>query len=710
MELTNLKRFNSRISKLKSSYDRIRLSRLFSAYVVLALVFCLLQVTTEFLAFLNNNAASARFSSIIEQAKIPRRFAYLLPNNTILICDDIRGNQNCKIAGSTFEAMISPISTDSPTSSGVTTTLPSTRLSGTSVPAPTVTTLRPRPHDRESEQPPSRFAGRHALSPGIESSHALARRSIYHNRRGLNIQPQFNSSGDIESLTLTGLNGQSQPVTLSMGCIESLAWPDILFRAARREDFTLMLFRVWVLAMSVASIIYDSIPHLWVAFLGNCAGLGWSISQVTLTARFSEVFYKAITINACGGIELRSPRELQRNEQAIAGAIISGSFSPFFVFLSFKIFQIYRHQSFQRVGATKKVYNIYTLAMGFCVCLHLSGFLVMSTSLLWLDEMLTGVIRKYLHSTTVFITGFLLGVVGYIPWLLMGSKIVFRERKKLMLAFLVLGFGLSVLWTVTLTNPLFQYTLGQWPFFASLSILSFTVLVATTALGIVCRYNFGNGLKHYIMVLEVLEEVKFTPGVFSHDPEKSEIAAPQQNARIAALTARDSAVLAGIPILIPTLSTTSSFDEACTDLPSTETPTGPIELAHSLNGSVGQPRPTSHFSGNSDGTGVTVLSWTSWLWSRGVAAISRSRTPSPTALTAFPSSYRARSLRHSTGTPTSRFSYSSYSMSAPTSATLMTSDAAQFVKNLFISTSTSEPASDTFVQLDPPAPLPARPR
>ncbi|TDL27135.1 hypothetical protein BD410DRAFT_486448 [Rickenella mellea] len=696
MEEKYLRRFASITSRLRSSYDRIRLSRLFSTYVALTLVFSLFQVTSGFVAFVNDNAASSRFSTIIKQAKIPRRFAFQLPNNTILICDDIRGNRNCKVAGTTFEAMVSPMGTETPTSAVTIASTSSTGFSGSSFSELTATPAIP--HDPESVQPPLRFPRRHALNLRLESA--------YHNRRSLTIQPQLNSSGDIESLTLTGLSGQSQPVTLSLGCIESLAWPDILFRAARREDITMISFHIWVLVMSVASIIYDSIPHLAAAFLGNCASLGWSITQVTLTARFSEVFYNEITVNSCDGVELRSPAVLHRNKMVISGAIITGCFFPVLVFLSYRIFQICRHQSFQRVGATKDVYNIYTFALVFCVCLHLSGFLVISAGLLWLDETLTGVIRKYLPSTALTIIPFVFGIGSNIPWLLMGSNIVFRERRKLMLASLVLGIGLSALWGSTMANPLFQYTLGEWPFFASLSILSFIFLVATTALGFVCRYNFGKGLKHYITVLEVLEEAKFTPGVFSHDPEKAEIDGPSQHrVRTAALAARDSAILSGIPILIPTraLSTTSSYGDAYAHSPSpTENHAGPVQLASGDR--VGLSRQTGYFSGNLDGTGVTGLSW---LWSRGVAVISRSRTPSLTPVA--PSSFGSPP-RHSTDTPSSRFSSGSSIITRTSSTTLTSSNAAQFVINLFFPTSTIETPSDEPEQLNISKPLPVRPR
>ncbi|TDL27121.1 hypothetical protein BD410DRAFT_895016 [Rickenella mellea] len=701
MEEKYLRRFDCIKSKLRSSFDRIKLSRLFSAYVVLSLVFCLFQVTSGFIEFANDNAASSRFTAIIEQAKIPRRFAFQLPNNTILICDDISGNQNCNlwVAGNNkFKVVGSKIGTQEPTSLAVIPTgFPSTGqimpsphtpsfdrssdFSGSSSPEPRATPFRP--HEQESVQPLFRFARKHALRPGVD---ALGPVSVDYTRRSLNIQPRLNSSGGVESLTLTGLVGQSQPVTLTLGCIEFLAWPDILFRNARREDLTMVSFHVWVLVMSVASIIYGSIPHLAAAFLGNCASLGWSISQVTSTARFSKAFYNAVTVNACGGVELRTPALMHRYELALAGLIITVCFFSVFALLSYKIFQIYRHQCFQRVGATNEVY---TIAIGFCICLHLSGFLVISAGLLWLEETLNSVIRKYLPSTASTIVPFFVGITGHIPRLFMGSNIVFRERKVLMLIFLVLGVCLSAMWASTMASPSFRYTLGIWPFFASLSVLSLISLVATTTLGIVCRYNFGKGLKHYIMVLEVLEDARFTPGVFPLDPENGKIAShSQERALAAALAARDAAILAGIPDLNLTFSTISSSDDtyADADKPSqTEKHPEPVQLA--LNDPVGPPPQTDHFSVNSNGTEDTELSFSSWLWWRSIAILSRSRARFPTS--AAPSTYRAS--RDLAGTPESQFSIVTGTSS---SSTVTTSDASQFVTVLFFSPSTVETKFD----------------
>jgi hypothetical protein len=46
-------------------------------------------------------------------------------------------------------------------------------------------------------------------------------------------------------------------------------------------------------------------------------------------------------------------------------------------------------------------------------------------------------------------------------------------------------------------NKVYRTIFSRWSFFATLTLTSFILLVLTTALGIVCRINFGKGLAEY---------------------------------------------------------------------------------------------------------------------------------------------------------------------------------------------------------------------
>ncbi|TDL27143.1 hypothetical protein BD410DRAFT_763463 [Rickenella mellea] len=708
-------------SKLQHFYTRVKLSPCLSAYLVLTIVYCVFQIISQGLMFRDDHSASVRFSSLIAQAKIPRRFAFLLPNDTVLICDDFRGIGNCRVAGSSFELAISPIANGTVTPPTTTTPpFPPPPPSYPSYPQPTASFYPSDDDDHHGNHydgygPPFYNHSRRVFSSKFKSVRAFSQEFVHRRTlqaRGIDIQPQLNSSGGVDSLTVTGLDGHPQPVTLPLSCIEAQAWPDIEFRDAQREDLTMMIFRIWVVAMSISAIVYDSIPHLTAALLGNLIGLGWSISQVVLSKTRSQTHTRAITNGACNGIELIPAALMSRAERTTLNAVLSGVIFPVFVFLSFKIFKVFRHQTFRRVGATKEVHNICKIALGFCVTLNLSAFLLVASSILWMHELLTGVIRKYVGSPAVVFVIFFACMSAKLPWVFLGPNVVYRERRKLMLVFIVSGIALSATWATTLANPLYQYTFASWSFFASLNILTFIFLVASTVLAIICRFNFGKGLAHYIQVLDALEDAKFTPAYFSHDPEKAEVYRQDKLAEVASLARRDSAILAGLPILdqAQAYSTTYSYDDLKADLPSpTESHGRFMDLP--LHDPVRLPRPNSTLSGSSNDTrttgvsGVSGVSWSSWLWSRGVAALSR--TPSPTS----PSSSRGP-RRHTPDVPTSRFSSDESILSGSSSTTLSPSNSSEEVgmgKSHF-SDWTSEENSSNLVLPDISRPLPTHPR
>jgi len=84
----------------------------------------------------------------------------------------------------------------------------------------------------------------------------------------------------------------------------------------------------------------------------------------------------------------------------------------------------------------------------------------------------------------------------------------------------------------------YRYIFSSWPFFATITIAAFIFFIGTTALGTICRLNFGQGLAQYrkflsplslcglrinfenpsVEVNDALEEVDFTPVYFDNQP------------------------------------------------------------------------------------------------------------------------------------------------------------------------------------------------
>jgi hypothetical protein len=56
----------------------------------------------------------------------------------------------------------------------------------------------------------------------------------------------------------------------------------------------------------------------------------------------------------------------------------------------------------------------------------------------------------------------------------------------------------------------------QWPYLGCFTVASFIILIASIILGVVCRLNFGKGLKQYLHAEETLESLHFAPDAFAH--------------------------------------------------------------------------------------------------------------------------------------------------------------------------------------------------
>jgi hypothetical protein len=56
----------------------------------------------------------------------------------------------------------------------------------------------------------------------------------------------------------------------------------------------------------------------------------------------------------------------------------------------------------------------------------------------------------------------------------------------------------------------------QWPYLGCFTVASFVLLIASIILGVICRVNFGKGLKQYLHAEETLESLNFAPDAFAH--------------------------------------------------------------------------------------------------------------------------------------------------------------------------------------------------
>lgn len=63
----------------------------------------------------------------------------------------------------------------------------------------------------------------------------------------------------------------------------------------------------------------------------------------------------------------------------------------------------------------------------------------------------------------------------------------------MMHAFLLISLFYVTAWAAMFASDVYRWTFATWPFFAVMTVVSYIVVVATTGLAIVCRYNFKKG-------------------------------------------------------------------------------------------------------------------------------------------------------------------------------------------------------------------------
>ena len=90
-----------------------------------------------------------------------------------------------------------------------------------------------------------------------------------------------------------------------------------------------------------------------------------------------------------------------------------------------------------------------------------------------------------------------------------------------MAGFTFLTLAYIVSWGAMFDAQVFAWTFIEWPFFASMLVVSFLVQCGAGVFGVISWLGFGKGLAHYLHVEQVLLESDFDPDVFeSGDAEK----------------------------------------------------------------------------------------------------------------------------------------------------------------------------------------------
>ncbi|KAF9456388.1 hypothetical protein BDZ94DRAFT_1275823 [Collybia nuda] len=322
----------------------------------------------------------------------------------------------------------------------------------------------------------------------------------------------------------TNPQGKMSPsnILVDSKCTYVLRWLDDIFDDAKREDLVTLVFQLWSFSLAFATVLNESLPHLGASLASHILGTAWAAYRVSSTELLREEYMSLISAGACNGTDLLGDWWEIRKLHAIPVVVVSALTLLATGILSINLYKIYASQSFSRVGASPQIHRIYKLVLFLSVDLHLTGFFSIASTAIWIDKITHDTIRSMAEHLRFYLAAFAVFLVITLPWLYLGWVCVRRECRKRFWIFVVLSAVLLTILTLMFASPLYRFIFRTWPFFATMTVTSYILMVATILLAIWCRLNFGKGLAHFLQVTDALEGADFTPVYFAKD-EKSDI-------------------------------------------------------------------------------------------------------------------------------------------------------------------------------------------
>jgi len=157
-------------------------------------------------------------------------------------------------------------------------------------------------------------------------------------------------------------------------------------------------------------------------------------------------------------------------------------------------------QTFKRIGASLQISRIYKIVLILSITLQLSIFFIVVSMALWIDQLYNGTAGLSTAHAKAFEAVYWVVLLALIPLIAMGWFASRRERRRMMHAFLVLSALLIAAWAFLFVSKAFRVTFTTWTFFALMSVCAVALTLLTLIFGVLCRINFGRGLKQYLQV------------------------------------------------------------------------------------------------------------------------------------------------------------------------------------------------------------------
>ncbi|KAF8175155.1 hypothetical protein BJ912DRAFT_931183 [Pholiota molesta] len=342
-------------------------------------------------------------------------------------------------------------------------------------------------------------------------------RSLANWEDGMRIVPIVDPSNP----SLTGVNitmpSVQAPLFFDHTCLQTLVYPSEILHNFKREDITWVSLQFWLLAISFIAILNDSVPHVLAVLMTRAISTAWASYAIWRGPAFNANFAEIIKgpQSACA-LDFFQEFFAKRQQFEIADLFLSSTGLIFFSYLSWTLLQIYSAQSFKCVGAPEHVMRVHKFFMAVLACLQLEAFVLPAGMGLWINVLTNTSIKVISQHTAAYQAVYITSVLLLIPWIAMGWYAIRREMRRMMLVFLGIGFLIITGWAVMFYSLVFPWTFMQWPYLGCFTVASFTLLVASMALGIVCRLNFGKGLKEYLRAESTLAAMNFAPDEFAH--------------------------------------------------------------------------------------------------------------------------------------------------------------------------------------------------
>lgn len=437
---------------VRTLYSKITLTRFTTVYFILALANCIVQIILQVAIFSENAQGIQTTSTILAEAKIPQGIP-IIQDHSLQICDSIPGQDGTHcivVSGKLLQNSTFSLKT------------------------------------RDGQHQAKAVGG-----------------------RALTGEAQFDPSGHLQGVTIS--DGPSAPQTLSDQCVVSLSWLNDILQNARSEDAVTLAFQIWLLGLSLVTILNESIPHLFAVLASHVLDTIWAGFRVKSTSGTTSLYHKFVVRDACNGVDINKTLWDARMSNAIAIVTVNCVACLGVFYLTLNLFKVYKTQTAKLVGTSTQVNTVYKLVLTLSVSLQLAGFFIFASTAIWIDKVSSGAISHVAIHLSLYRVAFVVTTILGIPWLVLGWISVRREKRNLFAAFTILGLILVVVSSAMFASALYRFVFDTWSFFATITVFAYILLVLTSILGILCRVKFGNGLTAYLTVGERTEDLSFDP-------------------------------------------------------------------------------------------------------------------------------------------------------------------------------------------------------